>query len=82
MMARWHSILPLATCVPLVLPAFGPLPTVLPTPADAAGGKHALLIGIDTYPHARQLKGAVNDVEAMRRVLTADLGVPAANVRS
>jgi hypothetical protein len=82
MMRRWRSLLAAAACVPLVLAGSSSAPILVSaSPADASGGKHALLIGIDTYPHARQLKGAVNDVEAMRRILTGDLGVPAANVQ-
>ena len=42
---------------------------------------HVLLIGVDSYPHVRPLRGAVNDVEAIRRVLTTDLQVPARSIR-
>jgi hypothetical protein len=81
MIRRWHWLLPAAVCIPIVLAASHSAPShPTSSPADANGGKHALLIGIDTYPHARQLKGAVNDVAAMRRALIDDLGVPAANV--
>jgi len=43
--------------------------------------KYALLIGINDYPHARQLKGAINDVEDMRKVMVSDLKIPEANIQ-
>jgi hypothetical protein len=71
-----------AASVPIVLASSGSAPILASSSAaDASGGRYALLIGIDTYPHARPLMGAVNDVEAMQRALIGDLGVPAANVQ-
>jgi hypothetical protein len=36
--------------------------------------KRSLLIGIDEYPHVRRLKGCVNDVRLMQRVLVDTFG--------
>ena len=36
--------------------------------------KHALLVGINAYPHVRPLGGCVNDVEAMRTALVERFG--------
>jgi metacaspase-1 len=44
------------------------------------GETYALLIGIDKYPHARQLKGAVNDIKRIRTLVTDDLKIPESNV--
>jgi len=46
-------------------------------------GSHlwALLIGIDEYLHVTNLRGCVNDVEAMRVFLTDQLGVPEDHIR-
>lgn len=46
-------------------------------------GKWALLIGVNQYPNLpieRQLKGCVNDVELMRKVLVENFGFPPANI--
>src|SRR5947207_11425742 len=43
--------------------------------------KYALLVGIDNYANARHLKGAVNDIVAVRQVLLRDLGFASTNVR-
>lgn len=61
--------------VVLVIAFFGALGST------ARGEKYALLIGINDYPHARQLKGAVNDVEDMRKVMISDLKIPEANIQ-
>ncbi len=47
------------------------------------GQKRALLIGIDVYqqPHVPNLRGCVNDVEAMRRLLVERFGFSPAHVR-
>ncbi|KAG8757674.1 hypothetical protein FRC11_004354, partial [Ceratobasidium sp. 423] len=37
---------------------------------------HALLIGIDSYPNLRFLRGAVADVNAIKSFLELDLGIP------
>lgn len=42
--------------------------------------KWALLIGIDGYPHVRPLNGCVNDVKAMRQILTGAFKFPEENV--
>ena len=57
------------------------LPLVLGAGASDRGASYALLIGIDEYPHARRLQGAVNDVAAMRRMVVSDLQIPGANVQ-
>jgi len=49
--------------------------------APARGEKYALLIGINDYPHARVLKGAVNDIEDVRKVLIADLKISGSNIQ-
>lgn len=36
--------------------------------------KHALLVGINDYQYARDLKGSVNDIEQIREVLLKELG--------
>lgn len=54
---------------------------VLGAGASERSTTHVLLIGIDSYPHVRPLYGAVNDVQAVRRLLTEDLKVPAASIR-
>jgi len=53
--------------------------SILCLPAFA--GKSALLIGINDYPHARPLKGAIHDVEAIRRILISDLGFAEAEIQ-
>jgi len=52
---------------------------VCAVPAHAE--KYALLIGIDDYPNVRKLKGAVNDIHSMQKVLVDDLKFPAANLQ-
>ena len=42
--------------------------------------KRALLIGIDSYAHVRNLKGCVNDVQLMRGVLVETFGFPEAQI--
>jgi Caspase domain len=42
--------------------------------------KWALLIGIDQYPYVSKLTGCVNDVDAMRQVLTGPFGFPEEHV--
>jgi caspase domain-containing protein len=44
--------------------------------SDSDRNKWALLIGIDRYPNFRQLAGCINDVEAMRQVLTDSFNFP------
>jgi hypothetical protein len=67
-----------AAVLPLIWLAIAPPPVPVP---PTGGATHALLIGIDSYPRARPLHGAVNDVESFRRLLTTDLKVPATNVQ-
>ncbi len=52
----------------------------LPTWAQAKS--IALLIGINTYQHARPLEGAVNDVEVLKKVLTTKWGFAASDIRT
>ncbi len=47
----------------------------------AAADNYALLIGIDSYPHARPLKGAVNDILEIKRLVVEQMKFPEANVR-
>ncbi len=50
-------------------------------PANGPGAAYrALLIGIDAYP-ARPLRGSVNDIDAVQRLLRQRLGVPAQRIR-
>ncbi len=37
---------------------------------------YALLIGINDYPHARRLKGAINDIRRIEQIATGDLRIP------
>ncbi len=51
--------------------------------AQALGAKHALLIGINTYPGLNvrgQLEGPVNDVRELERILTTRFGFSPSNV--
>jgi hypothetical protein len=53
------------------------------TRADATGShpsKRALLIGINNYANVRQLKGCVNDVTAMKTLLTSNYQFPEKNI--
>ena len=43
--------------------------------------KYALLVGINQYPHVRSLKGSVNDITQVKRVLVQDLGFADGNIR-
>src|SRR3989304_9789026 len=43
--------------------------------------KYALLVGINQYPHVRSLKGSVNDITQVKRVLVEDLGFADGNIR-
>jgi len=47
---------------------------------SASGDDYALLAGIDAYPHARPLKGAVNDIARIKRLVVEDLKFPVANI--
>jgi hypothetical protein len=50
-----------------------------------AGGKHALLIGIDSYPNlaeAQQLKGCVNDARQFKSVLEERFAFPSSGIVS
>jgi uncharacterized caspase-like protein len=49
--------------------------------SPATAEDYALLIGINDYPHARPLKGAVNDILQIKRLVLEDLKFPEANVR-
>jgi hypothetical protein len=54
------------------------------TESAAGPNKRALLIGVNKYPNLpdySQLRGCVNDVEAMRNVLEATFKFPPANIR-
>jgi len=51
------------------------------TAGSAVADNYALLIGINDYPHARPLKGAVNDILQIKRLVIEDLKFPEANVR-
>src|SRR5438132_5934776 len=44
-----------------------------------ASSDHVLLIGIDAYPR-KALRGCVNDIDAMERVLIGWMGVPADDI--
>jgi hypothetical protein len=50
------------------------------SPASGDPQKWALLIGIDQYPNVRPLNGCVNDVMAMRQVLTGAFKFPTENI--
>jgi hypothetical protein len=41
---------------------------------------HALLVGINDYPRARQLRGAVNDIFRIRQIAERHLGIASANI--
>src|SRR5689334_20542840 len=43
---------------------------------NPAGGKRALLIGIDAYNFVNPLSGCVNDILAIRQFLVNNAGVP------
>src|SRR3989304_6261068 len=43
--------------------------------------KYALLVGINQYPHVRSLKGSVNDITQVKRVLVEDLGFADDHIR-
>jgi len=49
--------------------------------ATAHSETYALLIGINDYPNVRPLKGAIHDVQDIRKVLIVDLKVPEANIQ-
>lgn len=51
-------------------------------PPVSAAGRHALLIGINDYQAVPDLRGAVNDIEGMRLVLTTRLGFAPEEIRS
>lgn len=50
---------------------------------SSESSRRALLIGINKYDHPEwELRGCVNDVEAMRTILEESFGFPAENIRS
>lgn len=52
---------------------------LLPLPAYAA--RHALLIGINSYPNVTALEGPVNDAQALKKTLVSTYGFPQANIK-
>lgn len=57
-----------------------PAPKNIPSPPSPT--KRALLIGVDKYPFVNQLNGCVNDVRAMKLLLTSKFGFPALQVKT
>ena len=56
-------------------------PSAKPVSVPIKGVYRAVLIGINTYAHAKNLKGAVKDVEAVRAVLAERYGFDPAYVK-
>jgi hypothetical protein len=54
--------------------------TVLLLSPAARAETYALLVGINDYPRARPLKGAVNDIRRLREVAAGDLFIPEKNI--
>ena len=50
-------------------------------PAEPAGGKRALLIGINKYKAVPKLQGSLNDIATMKQILLTRWGFPEENIR-